>query len=104
MAGLAPAIYVSGYSLCREDVDARDIGVRKHAVLRTAKRGHDVRNLEMSPDLYFALTLIVKMAVTAAFLLAATITCRTRRAADRRSGCDASDQRRPGLHLSGARS
>jgi hypothetical protein len=28
----------------------------------------------MSPDLYFALTLIVKMAVTAAFLLAATIT------------------------------
>jgi len=28
----------------------------------------------MSPDLYFALTLIVKMVVTAAFLLAATIT------------------------------
>jgi hypothetical protein len=28
----------------------------------------------MSPDLYFALTLIVRMAVTAAFLLAATIT------------------------------
>ncbi|MGC1925881.1 MAG: hypothetical protein WA706_18975 [Pseudolabrys sp.] len=28
----------------------------------------------MSPDLYFALTLVVKMAVTAAFLLAATIT------------------------------
>jgi hypothetical protein len=28
---------------------------------------------QMSPDLYFALTLIVKMAVTAAFLLAATI-------------------------------
>ena len=28
----------------------------------------------MSPDLYFALTLIVKMAVTAAFLLAATVT------------------------------
>ena len=28
----------------------------------------------MSPDLYFALVLIVKMAVTAAFLLAATIT------------------------------
>jgi hypothetical protein len=28
----------------------------------------------MSPDLYFALTLIVKMSVTAAFLLAATIT------------------------------
>jgi len=30
--------------------------------------------LKMSPDLYFALTLIVKMVVTAAFLLAATIT------------------------------
>ena len=29
---------------------------------------------KMSPDLYFALTLVVKMAVTAAFLLAATIT------------------------------
>jgi len=29
---------------------------------------------QMSPDLYFALTLIVKMVVTAAFLLAATIT------------------------------
>ena len=28
----------------------------------------------MSPDLYFALTLIVKMAVTAGFLLAATVT------------------------------
>ncbi len=28
----------------------------------------------MPPDLYFALTLIVKMAVTAAFLLAATVT------------------------------
>src|SRR5215510_6870162 len=72
MAGLVPAINV--FLLCREHVDARDIGVRKHAVLRTAKRGHDVWNLEMSPDLYFALTLIVKMAVTAAFLLAATIT------------------------------
>ena len=28
----------------------------------------------MPPDLYFALTLIVKMAITAAFVLAATIT------------------------------
>jgi len=37
-------------------------------------RGHDVWNLEMSPDLYFAVTLVVKMVVTAAFLLAATIT------------------------------
>jgi hypothetical protein len=35
--------------------------------------GHDVEN-SMSPDLYFTLTLIVKMVVTAAFLLAATIT------------------------------
>ena len=30
--------------------------------------------LQMPPDLYFALTLIVKMAITAAFVLAATIT------------------------------
>src|SRR5512144_2036516 len=29
---------------------------------------------QMPPDLYFALTLIVKMAITAAFVLAATIT------------------------------
>src|SRR6185436_572865 len=29
---------------------------------------------KMSPDLYFALTLVIKMVVTAAFLLAATIT------------------------------
>src|SRR5665811_2110040 len=28
----------------------------------------------MSPDLYFALTLIVKMAITAGFVLAATVT------------------------------
>ncbi len=28
----------------------------------------------MSPDLYFALTLVVRMAVTAAFLIAATVT------------------------------
>jgi hypothetical protein len=28
-----------------EDVDARDIGVRKHAVLRTAMRGHDDGNV-----------------------------------------------------------
>src|ERR1700731_4915430 len=31
-------------------------------------------SLGMSPELYFALTLIVRMAVTAAFLLAATVT------------------------------
>jgi len=38
---------------------------------------HDFRvykPISMSPDLYFALTLIVKMAVTAAFLLVATVT------------------------------
>jgi len=38
MAGLVPAIYVLAIS---EDVDARDIGERSDAVLRTAKRGHD---------------------------------------------------------------
>ena len=57
----------------------------------------------MSPDLWFAFTLIVKMAVTAGFLLAATITRRARRPADRRAGGDAADQRRPGLHLPRAR-
>jgi hypothetical protein len=30
-----------GSLLSGEDVDARDIGVRKHAVLWTAMRGHD---------------------------------------------------------------
>src|SRR6185437_13867117 len=43
MAGLVPAIHVfvaAGF----QDVDARDIGVRKHAVLRTAMRGHDEGN------------------------------------------------------------
>jgi uncharacterized membrane protein len=37
-----------------------------------AGTGHDVAG--MSPELYFILALIVKMAVTAAFLLAATVT------------------------------
>jgi hypothetical protein len=36
------------------------------------KPGHD--DIEMPPDLYFALTLIVKMAVTAGFVVAATVT------------------------------
>jgi len=40
MAGLVPAIHVFVIAT-PEDVDARDIGVRKHAVLRTAMRGHD---------------------------------------------------------------
>src|SRR5688572_8982400 len=38
MAGLVPAVYVL---LRRQDVDARDIGERSDAVLRTAMRGHD---------------------------------------------------------------
>jgi len=38
MPGLVPDIYV--FFFCR-DVDGRDIGVRKHAVLRTAMPGHD---------------------------------------------------------------
>ena len=43
MAGLVPAIYVfvaAGF----QDVDARYICVRKHAVLQTAMRGHDEGN------------------------------------------------------------
>ena len=40
MAGLVPAIHVLLVAL-PEDVDARHIGVRKHAVLRTAMAGHD---------------------------------------------------------------
>src|SRR6185312_15299662 len=46
---------------CPPDRDRRD------------KPGDDSENA-MSPDLYFALTLIVKMAITAGFLLAATVT------------------------------
>jgi len=38
MPGLVPAIHVL-FADSLEDVDARDIGVRKHAVLRTAMRG-----------------------------------------------------------------
>ena len=42
MAGLVPAIYVLlHYRRSKKDVDVRHIGVRKHAVLRTAKAGHD---------------------------------------------------------------
>jgi hypothetical protein len=40
MAGLVPAIHVLVRSRI-QDVDARDIGVRKHAVLRTAMRGNE---------------------------------------------------------------
>src|SRR5512139_360253 len=40
MAGLVPAIHVF-LAARTEDVDARHIGVRKRAVLRTAMAGHD---------------------------------------------------------------
>jgi hypothetical protein len=40
MAGLDPAIHVLWRS--KKDVDARDVGERSDAVLRTAMRGHDV--------------------------------------------------------------
>jgi hypothetical protein len=40
MAGLVPAIHVYKSSP-QEDVDARDIGERSDAVLRTAMPGHD---------------------------------------------------------------
>jgi hypothetical protein len=38
MAGLVPAIHAF---LCTQDVDARHIGERSDAVLRTAMAGHD---------------------------------------------------------------
>jgi hypothetical protein len=40
MPGLAPGIHVLRPSNSK-DVDGRDIGVRKHAVLWTAMPGHD---------------------------------------------------------------
>src|SRR5665213_2007836 len=50
MAGLVPAIHVFALSYARKQgVDARDIGVRKHAVLRTAMRGHDRTALSQRP-------------------------------------------------------
>jgi hypothetical protein len=42
MAGLVPAIHVL-LAAVKKDVDARDIGERSDAVLRTAMRGHDDR-------------------------------------------------------------
>ena len=59
MAGLVPAISLRKAKSCSPDRDRR------------VKPGDDNRN-EMPPDFYFALTLIVKMAVTAGFVLAAT--------------------------------
>ena len=47
MAGLVPAVHDFAVAcktlqwLGRQDVDARDIGERSDAVLRTAMRGHD---------------------------------------------------------------
>jgi hypothetical protein len=39
MAGLDPAIHA--FLVAKQGVDARDIGERSDAVLRTAMRGHD---------------------------------------------------------------
>jgi|GEM_PF-2512745 hypothetical protein len=41
MPGFMPGIHVLSQKRDSEDVDGRDIGVRKHAVLRTAMPGHD---------------------------------------------------------------
>jgi hypothetical protein len=41
MPGLVPGIHIFEPRV-EEDVDGRDIGVRKHAVLRTAMPGHDI--------------------------------------------------------------
>jgi hypothetical protein len=42
MAGLVPALHVLVcFKIVKENVDARRIGVRKHAVLRTPMAGHD---------------------------------------------------------------
>src|SRR5690348_8247290 len=49
------------------------IGGRGDSVLRTNMRGHD-SGPPMPPEFYFVLTLVLKMAVTAGFVLAATIT------------------------------
>jgi F420-dependent methylenetetrahydromethanopterin dehydrogenase len=41
MAGLVPAIHVLLNGAQKKDVDARHIGKRSDAVLRTAMAGHD---------------------------------------------------------------
>ena len=43
MPGFMPGIHA--FRLLKQDVDGRDIGVRKHAVLRTAMPGHDENTL-----------------------------------------------------------
>jgi hypothetical protein len=45
MAALVAGIHVFGF--LKQDVDGRDIGVRKHAVLWTAMPGHDWENLAL---------------------------------------------------------
>ncbi len=61
MAGPVPAISLREARPCPPDRDRRD------------EPGDDSR-FAMPPDLYFALTLIVKMAITAGFVVAATVT------------------------------
>jgi len=41
ITGLVPVIPLRSAQLCQMNRDGRDIGVRKHAVLRTALPGHD---------------------------------------------------------------
>jgi len=48
MPGLVPGIHVFGQRT-KKDVDGRDIGVRKHAVLRTAMPGHDNEGVRSPP-------------------------------------------------------
>jgi hypothetical protein len=47
MTGLVPAIHVFVFALRlgKQDVDARHIGERSDAVLRTAKAGHDEESI-----------------------------------------------------------
>jgi uncharacterized membrane protein (GlpM family) len=58
MAGLVSAIH--DFNRCKNDVDARH------------KAGHD-EDSKMSPDLHFLLILALRMAITAAFVIAASI-------------------------------
>jgi hypothetical protein len=45
MAGLVPAIPIEKAKQCPPKRDARVIGVRKHAVLRTAMPAHDAETV-----------------------------------------------------------
>src|SRR4026208_1535389 len=53
-----PGIHVLSQKRDSEDVDGRDIGVRKHAVLRTAMPGHDEQSEPMNYHLFSAFLLI----------------------------------------------